>query len=269
MNAGTNSFAISARNGLSYAVGWGVTLPYERLLHEPESTTEPIESPPVFASCPVAGAWGEHGLAVAGVSAGVGRRGGASGSKWDPGSHRASGPLGLHLRRQWFPQKGVAGEGRRARHGAGSGARAAGRVQGEASLHPGPLPRGGAQGEHPQLPDGQPALGGAAGGRRRRSFRDQRGPGSGAALRSPDEGTESRTRVRALDRGRAQRLFDALQLPHLVELSDNADSPGALSGAGLRSPLQRRQPGEREKCSRPGAEPGEESEPARQHSRPA
>ena len=54
-----------------------------------------------------------------------------------------------------------------------------------------------------------------------------------------DEGAEPRPGLREIESGDSQELFDALQLAHLVELSDRSDAARALSRPGLRPAVQR------------------------------
>ena len=91
---------------------------------------------------------------------------------------------GFHSKEWW-----AKGEG--AEHGAGPGARAAGRLPREDALRPRPLQRGGAEGEHPQLADRQPALRRAARLRRR----DPLGHQHRSAARA--DATAARRRCRA------------------------------------------------------------------------
>ncbi len=61
-------------------------------------------------------------------------------------------------------------------------------------------------------------------------------------VRPSDEGAEPGPRLREVEPVGAQELFDAVQLPHLVELPHHADAAGALPRAGLRPPVQGRAP---------------------------
>ena len=115
------------------------------------------------------------------------------------------------------------------------------RLPREDALHPRPLQRGGAEGQHPQLADRQSAL------RRRRSPPAARfvpAPASISCSRRRygrlDQGAEPGARLREVEPGGPQELLDALQLAHLVELADDAHAAGALSRARLRPPLQGR-----------------------------
>ena len=114
------------------------------------------------------------------------------------------------------------------------------RLPREDALHPRPLQRRGAEGEHPQLADRQPALRRAARLRRRDPFRHQHRPVARAALRPLDQGAEPGARLREVEPVGPQELLDALQLAHLVELADDADAAGALSRAGVRPAVQGR-----------------------------
>ena len=98
----------------------------------------------------------------------------------------------------------------------------------------------GAQGQHPQLADRQPALRRAAGLRRRDPLRHQHRPVARAALRPLDQGAEPGAGLREVEPVGPQELLDALQLAHFVELADHADAAGAVSGAGLRPAVQGR-----------------------------
>ena len=113
---------------------------------------------------------------------------------------------------------------------------------------------GGADRQHPQLPDRQPALRRAAGARRRDPLRRQLRPGRRRAAQGPDQGAEPGAGLRAVDRGGPQELLDDLQLAHLVELADDADAAGTVPGPGLRPALPRRgRPGRQERARRRAA----------------
>ena len=97
-----------------------------------------------------------------------------------------------------------------------------------------------AEGEHPQLADRQPALGGAARLGGRDPLGDQHRPGGRSAPRAIDQAAEPGAGLREVERVGTQELFDALQLAHLLELAHDADAAGAVSGAGVRPAVQGR-----------------------------
>ena len=114
------------------------------------------------------------------------------------------------------------------------------RLPREDALHPRPVQRRGAEGQHPQLADRQPALRRplASGGEIRSGTSiDQL---LAQTLRPLDQGAEPGARLREVEPGGPQELLDALQLAHLVELADHADAAGTVSRAGVRPPLQGR-----------------------------
>ncbi len=98
----------------------------------------------------------------------------------------------------------------------------------------------GAQGEHPQLADRQPALRRAARLRRRDPLRHELRPAARPALRPLDQGAEPGAGLREVEPVGPQELLDALQLAHLVDLADDADAAGAVPGPGLRPAVQGR-----------------------------
>ncbi len=81
------------------------------------------------------------------------------------------------------------------------------------------IQRGGAEGQHPQLANRQSFVGSAIGIGRRNPIRHQHRPASRSARWQFDEGTEPGSRLREVESFRPQELFDALQLPHIVELA--------------------------------------------------
>ena len=176
-----------------------------------------------------------HGSAVDGILPRLGRRA----RQVTPGERSARPPRGA-FRGQRLSQQGMVGAGRRQSHGARQGARSAERFPGEDALRPRPLQRGGDQGEHSQLADGQSALRRAAGLRRRDPFRHEHRSIACPALRRFHQSAQPGAWLREIESLGAQELFDALQLAYFVELAHDADAAGNLPGARLRPPFQGR-----------------------------
>src|SRR5262245_9411353 len=132
----------------------------------------------------------------------------------------------------------MVGERGRERDGAGPGAGAAGRSSREAALYPRSLQRRGPQGKYPQLNDGQPPLGRAARLGGRDSIGDEYRSTAGTELRPLDKGPQPRPGMREVESLGPQKLFDALQLAHLMDLSHDPHAAGALSRPGIRPAVQ-------------------------------
>ena len=115
-----------------------------------------------------------------------------------------------------------------------------GRLPREDAVHPRAVQRRGAEGEHPQLADRQPAFRRAAGFRRRDPFGHQHRPVGGAALRAIDQSAEPGAGMREVEPVGPQELLDALQLAHFVEFADDTHAAGNLSGARVRPAVQGR-----------------------------
>ena len=131
------------------------------------------------------------------------------------------------------------------------------------------LQRRGAEGQHPQLADGQPALGRAAGLGRRDPLGHELRPVARADARPVDQGAEPGAGLREVEPVGAQELLDALQLAHLVDLADDADAARALSGAGLRPAVPGRGRARRQERARRRALRRPRLPPRDQHDRPA
>src|SRR5262249_55951443 len=97
-----------------------------------------------------------------------------------------------------------------------------------------------AQGQHPQLADGQLALRGPAGLGGRDPLGHEHRPGAGPATWALDEGAEPGPGVRGVEPVRPQELLDAVQLAYLVDLADDADAPGPVPRPGVRPAVQGR-----------------------------
>ena len=96
------------------------------------------------------------------------------------------------------------------------------------------------EGQHPQLADRQPALGGPAGLRRRDPLGHELRPARWPNARQVDQGSQPRARVREVEPVGPQELLNALQLAHLLDVADDPDAARALSGPRLRPTIQGR-----------------------------
>ena len=68
--------------------------------------------------------------------------------------------------------------------------------------------------------------------------------------RAIDQGAQPGARLREVESVGAQELLDALQLAHLVDLADDTDAAGALSGLGLRPVVPGRSQARRQERAR-------------------
>ena len=182
---------------------------------------------------------------------------------------KRSGAAGRALLGQRLSQQGVVGQGEGSEMELGKVLAPLDRLPREDALHPRPVQRRSAEGEHPQLADRQPAFRRAAGLRRRDPVGHEHRSAARAALRPLDQSAEPRSRLREVEPVGAQELLDALQLAHFVELADDAHAAGALSRAGLRPPVQRRSPAGRQERARRRARRRHRSAPADQQHRSA
>ncbi len=178
----------------------------------------------------------DHGAALAGIAAGLGRRAAEATRPREPPVR-----LAVPVLRQRFSQQGVVGTRRRARRW--NWARCSSRwrrlrkrcCSSAASTTPRPATAASTAAKTGNLLTG--ALWPGGGEIRSGISMDQ------LVAQTVGGQTKVPSLVLGCEQsivGAAQRLLDDLQLAHLVELADDADAAGTLPGPGLRPPVPRR-----------------------------